>query len=493
VTLARRLLPAAGGGGGFAVPNFTVAGPYAQDDAHAALVQTQVHCHTTGSDGTYTPASVVASYLAAGYGALVITDHDVVTSQPAGITTSMPGNEHTATQQHIIAIDSDHDSGSETDAQTIVDDIVADGGLAEVAHPLWGAGMSFAELDALTDYSGFEIHNSHVIGGAGGFDVVDFPGYAISLWDQLLQSGRRDIWGFSVDDLHVVDSFRAYDVGRLKVWVASNTAANVKAAIAAGNFVADVSNYGVTPGFPYRTPSGLAVACSGATRIEAWGTGGLLSSSTGETHAHTFDGTEEYVRLVAYGAYAETFDAALSDRWVALDGTWNVTGGALVVSSDVTARRQILRRHRESDFTAEMDVEVSSGGTDAIALLFNVLDTNHYYMLRIGESTVSGYNNQLAVAVTTTNAFANDSQLDNAAFDPTPGTLYTMKMAYTASTGRIRGKVWETGDTEPDWMVDVTDTTWTHGGFGIRANRSCETHRLLIDGFQTFYQPVAVD
>jgi hypothetical protein len=493
VTLARRLLTSARGGGGFTPPNFAVSGPYAQSDPHTVTVQTQVHCHTTQSDGTYSPESVVASYLAAGYGALVITDHDLTTTQPAGITTVIPGNEHSPSQQHIIAIDSDYDRGSETDAQAIIDGIVTDGGLAEVAHPRWGAGMSFAELDALTDYSGFEIHNGHVVGGAGGFDVVDFPGYSIALWDQVLQGARRDVWGFSVDDLHVVDSFRAYDMGRLKVWVASNTAANVKAAIAAGNFVADVANFGVTPGFPYRTPAGLALSCSGATRIEAWGTGGLLSSSTGENHAHTFDGTEEYVRLVAYGAYTETFDAALSDRWVALDGTWNVAGGALVVSSDVTAKRQILRRHREGDFTMEADVEVSAGGTDAIALLFNVLDTNHYYMLRIGESTVSGYNDQLAVALTTNNAFANDSQLDNAAFNPTSGTLYTMKMAYTASTGRIRGKVWETGGSEPDWMVDVTDTTWTHGGFGIRANRSCETHRLVIDGFQTFYQPVAVD
>jgi hypothetical protein len=114
-------------------------------------------------------------------------------------------------------------------------------------------------------------------------------------------------------------------------------------------------------------------------------------------------------------------------------------------------------------------------------------------MMRIGESTVSGYSNQLAVAKTTNGGFANDSQLDNAAFDPTPGTVYTIKMEYTASTGRMQGKVWETGTGEPGWMVDVSDTAWTFGAFGIRANRSCKTHRLYVSGFQTFYQPVAID
>lgn len=85
----------------------------------------------------------------------------------------------------------------------------------------------------------------------------------------------------------------------------------------------------------------------------------------------------------------------------------------------------------------------------------------------------------------------NDSQLDNAAFDPDPDTWYTLKLDYAA--GRIRGKVWETGDSEPDWMVDVTDTTWRHGAFGFRANRTAAFDDLYIDGFQTFYQPVAVD
>lgn len=494
MTLSRRLLHAARGGGGFTPSNFTVSGPYDPAYDHTTTVQTQLHCHTTGSvDGSISPASIVAGYLAAGYRALAITDHDATTSQPAGIDIAIPGNEHSPSQQHIIAIDSDYSRGATTDAQTIIDGIVADGGRAHIAHPNWYTGMTYGEMAALTDYIGLEVHSAYTVGSVSGFSPATYPGYAIDRWDALLTGVRRDVWGLSVDDLHAVGSYMTYDMGRVQVFVPVNTKANIMAALVAGNFVADVANHGVTPGFPTRTASGLAVTCPGATRIEAWGAAGLLSSATGDDFSHTFDGTEEYVRLVAFGSYTEPFDAALSDRWAAVDGTWAVAGGVLTLSTDATNRKLILRRHREGDFSAQVDVKLGSGGTDAAALLFNVLDDDYFYMIRIGESAVSGYNNQLAVAYTTIGGFVDDSQLDNAAFDPTSGTWYTLKMAYTASTGRIQGKVWERGTAEPAYMVDVADTTWKHGAFGFRANRSAEYDNLFIDGFQTFYQPVAID
>lgn len=469
-----------------------VSGPYASGDPHAATVLTQVHCHTTGSDGSYSPATVVADYLAAGYGALAITDHDVVTSQPAGITTAITSNEHSPTTQHIIALDSDWTRGSETAAQAILDGIAADGGLAELAHPNWGIGLTYGEMAALTDYAGIEIHNAKVVSpGAGGYDPAVYPGFAIDRWDELL-AGRRDVWGFAVDDLHAIDAFGAHDVGRLQVFVASNTKANIMAAIAGGNFAADVSNHGVTPGFPVRTAADLSLACTGATRIEAYGPAGYLDGTSGTSHTHVFDGSQAYVRLVAVGGYSEGFASALSDRWYAVDGTWNVSGGTLAVSSDVTARRIVLRRHRLGAFTAQVDIKLGSGGTDAGALLWNVLDSDHYYMVRIGESTLSSYNNFLTVAKTTTNAFSDGSELDSAAFDPVAGTWYTVKLDVTAA-GRIRAKVFERATSEPDWMVDVTDATWAYGAFGLRANRATEFDNLVIDGFRTYYQPVAID
>ena len=468
----------------------TVTGPYASSDPHATTVLTQLHCHTTQSDGSYSPADVVQYYINQGYGALQITDHDLATTQPAGMTTAITGVEHSPTTQHIIATNSDYLRGSTTDAQTILDAIAADGGKAHIAHPKWSVGMTYAEMAGLSNFMGHEIHNAHCVDGAGQ-NPVTYPGYAIDRWDDLLSGSRRDLWGLSVDDMHVIGTYDTFNVGRLQVFAETNTPANVVAAIASGNFVADVSNYGVTPGFPTRSVADLSVSCTGAVRIEARGAGGLLTSTVGTSHTHTFDGSERYVRLVAVGDYTEPFAATLSDRWVAVDGTWTVTGGVLALSTDGTARRLILRRHRQGDFDAQVDVKLSSGGLDGAALMFNVLNGNYYYMLRIGESTVTGYNNQLAVAKTTSNGFANNSQLDNAAFDPTAGTWYTLKMTYAA--GRIRGKVWERGTSEPDWMVDVTDATWKHGTFGFRANRTTQYDNLYISGFETFYQPVAID
>ena len=99
----------------------------------------------------------------------------------------------------------------------------------------------------------------------------------------------------------------------------------------AGDFVADVSNYGVTAGFPAVHRGRLSLTCPGATRIEAWGDGGsLLTSVAGDAHVVVMDGRGPYARLVAVGDYTEAFGSALSDRWKAVDGTWSAAAGGVL-------------------------------------------------------------------------------------------------------------------------------------------------------------------
>ena len=86
--------------------SFAVSGPYASSIRPTATILTELHCHTTQSDGTYSPQTVVAYYLARGFGALAITDHDKVTTQPSGIGMPIVGNELSPGAQHIISIDS---------------------------------------------------------------------------------------------------------------------------------------------------------------------------------------------------------------------------------------------------------------------------------------------------------------------------------------------------------------------------------------------------
>jgi hypothetical protein len=492
VGFPRIMLPVSRGGAGFGAhvpPPFIAAGPYDPGYDHSALVLTQVHCHTTSSDGSYSPGVVVADYLGKGYGALAITDHDKVTSQPAGITTAIVANELSPSTQHIISMGSSYVRGTQTVAQSILDGIEAAGGVAEIAHPKWYIGMTYDEMRVLTGYLGHEIHNMHCLAGAGR-DPVSYPTYALDRWDQLLVNVRRNIWGFAVDDLHSVNTYETFDVGRLRVWAPTNNLAGVLGGIVGGHFVADVSNYGVTPGFPVRDDEGLSLSCTGAVRIEAWGAPGLLGAADASSLDYTYEGSEQYVRLVAIGDHTEPFDA-LSDRWRAVDGTWTVSGGTLHLSTDATDRRIILRQHREGDFTAKVDVKLSASGTDHAALMFNVLNNTYWYILRFGEAAAAGYNNKLSI--TRSNTLLS-GPLAAYSFTATPGTWYTLSMAYTAATGLIEAKIWERGTSEPgSWQVSLTDTSWRTGAFGFRAVQQAEFDNLYIKGFRTYYQPVAID
>lgn len=496
----RRLVAAARGGGvGFlspyVPPDLVASGPYASSAGHSAAVLTQVHCHTTNSDGARSPATVVADYLARGFDALMLSDHDKVTAQPAGIATVITGNELSPTTQHIIGMNTTYTRGATTAAQSIIDGIVATGGLAEIAHPKWSTGISQAELAGYTDLAGFEIHNAHVVTGASQ-NPVTYAGYAIDWWDTELTAGRRDRWGFSVDDLHTFDANHVHDVGRLRVFVGTNTLSDVMAAIGSGNFVADVSNYGVTPGFPDRANDGVSLNCTGATRIEAYGDGGaLLAAADTNALSYAYTGDETYVRLVAVGDYTEPFTSALDDRWRAFDGTWTVGSGVLTMTNDSTARTIVLRRHRDGDFEQLVDFQLPTSA-GRVQVLYNLLKASstqaYYYAVHVGKSGDGSYNDHLAVGVVQSSNFG--TPFVSTPFVHTGGTFYRLRLSYTALTGRIRVKLWDRDLTEPDdWTLDGSDTTWRNGAFGFRATTSPSFDNFYVDGFRTYYQPISID
>ena len=350
--------------------------------------------------------------------------------------------------------------------------------------------MTYAEMAALDRYMGLEIHNGHCITGLGQ-NPVTYPAYAVDRWDDLLTNNRTDIWGFAVDDLHKVGAYETYDIGRVRVFVPSNTVSNVVSALAAGHFVADVSNHGLTPGYPVRTDEGVSVTCTGATRIDAIGSGGaLLASAAADNLSYNFGGDERYVRLVAYSDFTEPFDAA-SDRWYG-SAAWAVTGGVLALTGTVNPSRYTLRKHRIGDFSARVDVKLSDLGTDSGALLFNVLSTNYYMMLRIGASSTPGYSNTLTLSWTTNDApdRHHADRLDGLRPRRTSGTRWPW------TTWRPRAPVGQgvaAGRREPDWQISGTYTGWHHGAFGFRANRSAQFDNFYADGFQTYYQPIAVE
>lgn len=488
--MSRRLRLNGGYSGFTYVPPFSLEGPYDPARIVTDTLKTQVHCHTTQTDGSHTPATIVASYLSAGYDVLAITDHDKLTDQPAGIGLTIVGNELSPGAQHIISLDNSYLRGGSTAAQTLIDGALAAGGQAFVAHPKWSTGMTYAEMAALTGHLGLEIHNGKVVNGAGQ-NPVTYPGFAIDRWDQLLTDVNVATWGFSDDDLHTIGSFETYDLGSLYVFSEGPTVADVMTALVSGDFVASVSNQGVTPGYPVRTTADVSLTCAGATRIEAYGMGGvLLASADDDNLTYVIGGDERYIRLVGIGDYFEPFDA-LSDRWAAVNGTWTTPSGVLNLASTSTARI-VLRRHRQGDFTARVDVKLGgSGSSDRAELMFNVLNSNYYYIVHVGNSGDAAFNDRLAIAVTTGNSFASGA-LASTPHTANAGTWYTIKMDYSGTT--IRAKVWDRdGESEPaDWMVTVSDASWGHGAFGFRAGGNAQFDNLYIDGFRTYYQPIAV-
>ena len=82
---------------------------------------------------------------------------------------------------------------------------------------------------------------------------LPIPALRVDRWDALLAAGERvGVWGIAVDDLHALSAFDTFDMGCVKVFVESASVANIVAALVAGNFVADVSNFDDHAGLPGR-------------------------------------------------------------------------------------------------------------------------------------------------------------------------------------------------------------------------------------------------
>lgn len=475
--------PPPGGGGD---PVITGA-PYASDAPHAVLLLMQNHSHTTNSDGSLSPTALVAAYAAAGYDVLAISDHDEITTQPAGIDTAIDGNELSPSTVHILSLDSTYLRGGTTAAQTMIDGVIAGGGQAIINHANWSTGITYAELAALTGYLGIEIFNMHC---EDLTSPVTYPGWAVTLWDQLLSNVRTNVWGFATDDFHNLTSRRAYDTGRLWVWAGSNTSENVMAALVNGTFVADVANYGVTPGWPTLTTTDISVECTGAVRIEAWGSAGLLDADDSDALTYTFVGDEQYVRLVAIGDYTEDFGAAIDTtvRWGVGSGTWSVGSGILSQTSTLDASREInLKRHIQGDFDVQVDLRLNAGSSNMSGgILFRAGNTPQYYL------RLDADDDELTLWVKTGTYFSEP--FATAAFTTAEDTWYRLRLQYEHATTTWRARVWAVGDAEPGtWAIEEVNATFDHGFVGLKARGAHDFDNLYVKGFRTFYQPVAVE
>lgn len=185
------------------------------------LLKGNLHTHTTVSDGDTSPGEVARWYDDQGYDFLVISDHNVRVATEelqSGLALEdrrlllIPGEELTGWWQgpdlfhhlHVNGIGTTHtigfpggDSVSEV-LEAMIENVIADGGLATVNHPNFMRSISLDQLAALRRLTHFEVYNGHPYTFSSG--TAELPSMDL-VWDGLLGMGRR-VYGVAVDDAH---------------------------------------------------------------------------------------------------------------------------------------------------------------------------------------------------------------------------------------------------------------------------------------------------
>jgi hypothetical protein len=285
--------------------SLSILNPY-QSESHRYKVQ--LHCHTTNSDGTQSPSDVATTYKNAGYDALAITDHNYLTPDPgvSGIL-HINGVEETLSQAHIVNLFATQvESGmsypvvSNMSPQDVIDKILLDGALADIAHPwityhVWTGHM----LQQLVGYQLIEIANTRA--GYDGRLYTDEDD-----WDFLLTRARK-VWAIGVDDCHDVSDPTEFNRYFVEINADELTASALEESLRQGDF------YVRQTGAPQITVSvsSNVITCdsSASADIQFIGKNGLVLQTTNNVtqSSYTIQGWEQYVRIKAVDNATATY------------------------------------------------------------------------------------------------------------------------------------------------------------------------------------------
>ena len=208
-----------------------VTSPFAIE---GAWLRCQLHAHTTSSDGEPTPEGLVQHYLRAGYDVLAITDHWHITAPEHDEILVLPSSELSAridgrqSEADVLAYGIDALPAVREEFPTIAEAaswIVAQGGVAYLAHPYW-SGLVAGDYLAAPDLSGIEIFN-------GSCELTQGNGLSAVHWDDILHAGGSCL-AIATDDSHYAgqDSRLAWTVVRAP----ERTRGAVLAALRSGAF-----------------------------------------------------------------------------------------------------------------------------------------------------------------------------------------------------------------------------------------------------------------
>ena len=279
-----------------------IADPYAVPGRYR---KAQLHCHTTNSDGAYSPRGLLERYRAAGYTFVVFTDHERITvceDLNDEMFLALPGVETAVGRPfwplgpHLGRLGSPGPPRVRG-AQAAIDATVAAGGVVSLHHPAWtgnlGTGTwSVAEMSVLRGYHLVEISNHH---SASRTDV--------ERWATVLarRGPTAPVGGVAVDDLH---RDRDFDTG----WVMVKTAAvTPEAFLGALRRLAVVASTGPRAEFGAR--DGAITCATDAPGIRFLDAGGRVRcEASGPEAAYAPQGDEGFVRV-------ECADAAGRAAW----------------------------------------------------------------------------------------------------------------------------------------------------------------------------------
>jgi len=184
-----------------------------------------LHTHTTVSDGIYSPAEVAKLYAEEAknseiaemnYRFIALTDHNNRIAKkenfliPQSDLIILEGREETHAK-HILGINCPMTFNEDkigkpskeytlSDYQKIIDNIIADGGIAILPHPHWSDRdyWTSSEVIALKNYTAIEILNGDIFAGPAST--------ALDIWDAALSTGKK-VWAVGSDDFHSTRDF----------------------------------------------------------------------------------------------------------------------------------------------------------------------------------------------------------------------------------------------------------------------------------------------
>lgn len=287
---------------------FKIYNPYAKTKQHT--LKGQMHCHTTNSDGAYTPLKVCQDYENAGYHFIAITDHNYITPEPVGNnliwladsyeSTSMKTDGYHAHLCIYGAMDVLRTGTSMTETNKTINEVLTHHSvngfsLVSLAHPNWV-------------YSGYVIPDETFEEMRGAINFVDawcdsspVAGELLTCcraWDILLTRGIR-VFGLATDDYHT----NQFGDGWVEVFVDALTSQAIIESLAEGNFYAAHSasrdhTDGITITDISLIGKDISVTLSDSATIRFIGLGGnLLKSETATTSTYNVTGNEKYVRI----------------------------------------------------------------------------------------------------------------------------------------------------------------------------------------------------